>query len=120
MVETHQLKGFRFDAAVCGVCPLRSQCVAGSSGLGRTVQLHPQEALQQQARALQHNEGDIIWLVPELVLDEGTGHYHLQRGHWEVLTLEVSTDKLLAAQTISRSAFEEALISKLTLLEPLI
>ncbi len=54
--RTHQLKGFRFDAAVCGVCPLRSQCVAGSSGLGRTVQLHPQEALLQQARALQQSE----------------------------------------------------------------
>ena len=47
---------FRFDAAVCGVCPLRSQCVAGSSGLGRTVQLHPQEALLQLARALQQSE----------------------------------------------------------------
>ena len=54
--RTHQLKGFRFDAAVCGVCPLQSQCVAGSSGLGRTVQLHPQEALLQQARALQQSE----------------------------------------------------------------
>ena len=54
--RTHQLKGFRFDAAVCGVCPLRSQCLAGSSGLGRTVQLHPQEALLQQARALQQSE----------------------------------------------------------------
>ena len=54
--RTHQLKGFRFDGAVCGVCPLRSQCVAGSSGLGRTVQLHPQEALLQQARALQQSE----------------------------------------------------------------
>ena len=54
--RTHRLKGFRFDAAVCGVCPLRSQCVAGSSGLGRTVQLHPQEALLQQARALQQSE----------------------------------------------------------------
>ena len=48
--RTHQLKSFRFDGAVCGVCPLRSQCVAGSSGLGRTVQLHPQEALLQHAR----------------------------------------------------------------------
>ena len=66
------------------------------------------------------NEGDIIWLIPELVLDEGTGHYRLQRGHWEVLTLEASTEKLLAAQTVSRSAFEEALISKLTALDPLI
>ena len=49
--RTHQLKGFRFDAAVCGACPLQSQCVAGSSGLGRTVQLHPQEALLQQSEA---------------------------------------------------------------------
>ena len=35
-------KGFRFDGAVCGACPLRPPCVAGSSGLGRTVQLYPQ------------------------------------------------------------------------------
>ena len=54
--RTHQLKGFRFDGAVCGVCPLRPQCVAGSSGLGRTVQLRPQEALLQQARTLQQSE----------------------------------------------------------------
>ena len=54
--RTHRLNGFRFDGAVCGVCSLRSQCVAGSSGLGRTVQLHPQEALLQQARALQQSE----------------------------------------------------------------
>ena len=52
----HQLKGFRFDGAVCGACPLRPRCVAGSSGLGRTVQLHPQEDLLQQARALQRSE----------------------------------------------------------------
>ena len=52
----HRLQGFRFDAAVCGACPLRPQCVAGSSGLGRTVQLHPQEALLQQARTLQQSE----------------------------------------------------------------
>ena len=54
--RTHRLQAFRFDAAVCGVCPLRSRCVAGSSGKGRTVQLHPQEALLQQARALQQSE----------------------------------------------------------------
>ena len=54
--RTHRLRAFRFDAAVCGVCPLRPRCVAGSSGMGRTVQLHPQEALLQQARALQQSE----------------------------------------------------------------
>ena len=42
---------FQFAPAVCGACPLRRQCVRGHGG--RTVQLHPQEALLQQARRLQ-------------------------------------------------------------------
>ena len=54
--RTYRLQAFRFDAAVCGVCPLRSQCLAVKPGTGRTVQLHPQEALLQQARALQQSE----------------------------------------------------------------
>ena len=49
------MRGFRFDAAVCGACPLRDGCVAGKSGAGRTVQLHPQERLFQRARALQRS-----------------------------------------------------------------
>ena len=54
--RVQRLQAFRFDATVCGACPLRPRCVAGSSGKGRTVQLHPQEALLQQARALQQSE----------------------------------------------------------------
>ena len=54
--RTYRLEAFRFDAAVCGACPLRSQCLAAKPGTGRTVRLHPQEALLQQARALQHSE----------------------------------------------------------------
>ena len=54
--RTYRLQAFRFDAAVCGVCPLRSQCLAAKPGTGRTVRLHPQEALLQQARALQQSE----------------------------------------------------------------
>ena len=54
--RTYRLEAFRFDAAVCGECPLRSQCLAAKPGTGRTVRLHPQEALLQQARALQHSE----------------------------------------------------------------
>lgn len=42
---------FAFIASLCAPCPLRPQCVRGKGG--RTVQLHPQEALLQQARALQ-------------------------------------------------------------------
>ena len=30
--RTHRLKGFRFDGALCGVCPLRPQCVAAKPG----------------------------------------------------------------------------------------
>jgi len=44
-------QGFRFAADVCGPCPLRAECVAGAGG--RTVALHPQEALLQAARTFQ-------------------------------------------------------------------
>lgn len=42
---------FQFAAAVCAACPLRVQCVRGRGG--RTVNLHPQEALLQAARQVQ-------------------------------------------------------------------
>ena len=51
----YRVRGFWFDAAVCGACPMRDRCVAGKSGAGRTVQLHPQERLFQRARALQRS-----------------------------------------------------------------
>ena len=53
--RAYKLEGFRFDAAVCGACPLRPQCTSAKSGVGRTVRLHPQEALLQEARALQQS-----------------------------------------------------------------
>ncbi len=48
--------GFVFDSVTCGACALRAKCVASKKGKGRTVSLHPQEALLQQARAFQHSE----------------------------------------------------------------
>ena len=33
--RTHQLKALQVDGAICGVCPLRPQCVAGPPGTGR-------------------------------------------------------------------------------------
>ncbi|MFH1140846.1 MAG: IS1182 family transposase [Chloroflexota bacterium] len=48
--------GFVFPATVCGACALRPKCVASKKGKGRTVSLHPQEGLLQQARAFQHSE----------------------------------------------------------------
>lgn len=51
--------------------------------------------------------GDVIWLVPEF--DEG----RLVRGHWEILTLRESVEKLLAARPTSRAEFENQLRAKL-------
>ena len=52
---THRLRAFQFEAAVCWACPLRSQCIAANGRKGRQVRLHPQEALLQEARALQQS-----------------------------------------------------------------
>ena len=54
--RVHQMRAFQFDGAVCGVCPLRPRCIAAKGRKGRRVQLHPQEALLQEARALQQSE----------------------------------------------------------------
>ena len=51
--RTYKLEGFRFYGAVCGACSLSPQCAAARPGIGRTVRLHPQESLLQEARALQ-------------------------------------------------------------------
>ena len=53
--RTYRVQAFQFDGAVCQVCPLRSQCIAAKGSKGRRVQIHPQEALPQQARALQQS-----------------------------------------------------------------
>ena len=61
-------------------------------------------------------DGDIVWLVPELTRATGGGIV-LSRGHWEVLTLEESSQKLLAAETIKQDEFEESLRTRLIALE---
>jgi hypothetical protein len=42
---------FVFATETCAACPLRAQCTRGQGG--RTIQVHPQEALLQQAREFQ-------------------------------------------------------------------
>ena len=53
--RVYRLQAFQFDGAVCGVCPLRSQCIATQGRQGRRVLIHPQEGMLQQARALQQS-----------------------------------------------------------------
>lgn len=56
--EGNDLKAeaFHFDPATCTACAQRAQCVKAGPGKGRTVTLHPQEKLLQEARALQKSE----------------------------------------------------------------
>ena len=53
--RVYRLQAFQFDGAVCGVCPLRPQCIAAQGRQGRRVLIHPQEGMLQQARALQQS-----------------------------------------------------------------
>ena len=53
--RVHRLAAFQFDGAECRVCPLRSRCIAAKGRQGRGVLIHPQEALLQEARALQQS-----------------------------------------------------------------
>ncbi|MGB3906795.1 MAG: IS1182 family transposase [Anaerolineae bacterium] len=51
--KRHARQAFHFDGVICAACPLRAQCVKAKGAKGRTVGLHPQERLLQEARALQ-------------------------------------------------------------------
>jgi len=48
-------RAFRFPGDVCDACRLRPQCTRAGPGKGRTVALHPQERLLQEARALENS-----------------------------------------------------------------
>jgi hypothetical protein len=48
-------RAFQFSGEVCDRCELRPQCTTAGPGKGRTVALHPQERLLQEARALQNS-----------------------------------------------------------------
>jgi len=54
--RSYQRQVFEFDPDVCAACPLRPSCTRAGPGKGRTISLHPQEALIQQAREFQQSE----------------------------------------------------------------
>ncbi len=67
--RTYRLQAFRFDRAVCGACPLRPQCIAAQGRKGRRVQIHPQEGMLQQARALQQSADYDEYRVRRVVVE---------------------------------------------------
>lgn len=56
--DGEKVKRFSFPAAICQACPSKAQCLrTKDQGQGRTVTLHPQETLLQQARGYQKEPG---------------------------------------------------------------
>jgi transposase len=51
----HQRWAFLFDADVCSACARWSECIRAKRRQARTIQLHPQERLLQEARELQQS-----------------------------------------------------------------
>ena len=79
---------------------MRSQCVAAAPGTGRTVQLHPQEALLQQARAPQQSEA-LVRLIWSHCLG-GAGCC------WGLFTVVHPTHFLIASHTAAGGAAQTA------------
>jgi hypothetical protein len=53
--KRYRVKRFVFPQGRCAQCPRRAECVSGKGP--RTITLHPQEAMMQQARRYQQTEG---------------------------------------------------------------
>ena len=51
-----RVKRFVFDTQTCRACPRHAECVSGKRRYGRSITLHPDEAILQQARALEKTE----------------------------------------------------------------
>jgi transposase len=54
-------RAFYFDPTICAACRLRPRCVRAGPGKGRTISLHPQEALLQEARRFQESEAYALY-----------------------------------------------------------
>jgi hypothetical protein len=112
---------FVFATQTCAACPLRAQCTRGRSG--RTVHVHPQEALLQQARAFQKSpafaefrrrrqvvEHRIARLV-QLGIRQARGVGRASTLFQVCLAAAVANLTLLAATSIASSARTEDLAS---------
>ena len=53
--KKHQLWAFLFDAGFCSTCARRPECVWAKGHQGRSIRLHPQERLLQEAREFQES-----------------------------------------------------------------
>ena len=69
--------GVKFSAATCAQCPLRARCP--TSALGRSVSMHPDEALLQELRERQQTPQGRAKLRERVAVGHALAHI----GHWQ-------------------------------------
>jgi Transposase DDE domain/Transposase domain (DUF772) len=67
----------RFPAVTCAACPLRTRCTASSHG--RSVSIHPDEALLAELRQRQHTPEGRVKLRERVAVEHALAHV----GHWQ-------------------------------------
>ena len=67
----------RFPQSECTICPLRANCT--NSKKGRTVSIHPDEALIQELRARQSTASGRLGLRRRTTVEHSLAHI----GHWQ-------------------------------------
>ena len=70
-------KTVRFPAGTCAACPLRARCT--SSAAGRSVSIHPDEALLAELRRRQHTPDGRAKLRERTQVEHALAHV----GHWQ-------------------------------------
>ena len=86
--------------SVCSSCPLREQCTKNASG--RTLQVHPQEALLREARAYQKSEDGRKRLRERVAIEHGLARLsHLGIGQARYFGRVKTKFQLLMACTVA-------------------
>ena len=70
-------KTVRFPAGTCAACPLRARCTTSSTG--RSVSIHPDEALLAELRQRQHTPEGRAKLRERVAVEHALAHV----GHWQ-------------------------------------
>jgi Transposase DDE domain/Transposase domain (DUF772) len=70
-------KTVRFPKDTCAACPLRARCTASSNG--RSVSIHPDEALLAELRRRQHTPDGRAKLRERVAVEHALAHV----GHWQ-------------------------------------
>lgn len=70
----------RFATADCSTCPSRAKCQPATSKEGRTIHIHPEEALQQAFRAAQKSPEGRARLRERVPVEHTLAHQHGAHG----------------------------------------